>query len=112
MIMFRRDRPALVRCGRETLPRRTLGGESVTGFDEDFSYDPIGNRIATTNYTETGSAIVSEYTANSLNQYTSRTTPGYAAVRGEADPNATVTVNENPVREAVREGLTPVNMSQ
>ena len=76
--------------------RRTKGGASVRGFDEDFSYDPIGNRIATTNYTETGSAIVSEYTANSLNQYTSRTVPGVAAARGFALTNATVTVNENP----------------
>ena len=76
--------------------RRTKGGASVRGFDEDFSYDPIGNRIATTNYTETGSAIVSEYTANSLTQYTSRTVPGVAAARGFALTNATVTVNENP----------------
>ena len=59
-----------------------------------FSYDPIGNRISTTNYTETGAAVVSQYIANNLNQYTSRTTPGYAAVRGEADPNATVTVRD------------------
>ena len=76
--------------------RRTKGGASVRGFDEDFSYDPIGNRVATTNYDETGSAIVSEYAANSLNQYTSRTVPGVAAARGFADANATVTVNENP----------------
>ena len=76
--------------------RRTKGGASVRGFDEDFSYDPIGNRVSTTNYDETGSAIVSEYAANSLNQYTSRTVPGLAAVRGFADANATVTVNENP----------------
>ena len=76
--------------------RRTKDGASVCGFDEDFSYDPIGNRIATTNYDETGSAIVSEYSASSLNQYTSRTVPGYAAVRGFVDANATVTVNENP----------------
>ena len=76
--------------------RRTKDGASVRGFDEDFSYDPIGNRVATTNYDETGSAIVSEYSANSLNQYMSRTVPGVAAVRGFADANATVTVNENP----------------
>ena len=76
--------------------RRTKDGAPVRGFDEDFSYDPIGNRIATTNYTETGAAVVSEYSANSLNQYTSRTVPGVAAVRGFADANATVTVNENP----------------
>ena len=76
--------------------RRTMGGASVRGFDEDFSYDPIGNRVSTTNYDETGSAIVSEYSANNLNQYTSRIVPGVAAVRGFADANATVTVNENP----------------
>ena len=76
--------------------RRTKDGASVRGFDEDFSYDPIGNRVATTNYDETGSAIVSQYEANSLNQYTSRTVPGVAAARGFADADATVTVNENP----------------
>ena len=32
--------------------------------------------------------------ANALNQYTSRTVPGYASLRGEAATNATVTVNE------------------
>lgn len=36
--------------------RRTLGGESVAGFNEDFAYDPIGNRISSTDYDETGSA--------------------------------------------------------
>ena len=93
--MFRRDRPALVRCGRETFPRRMLGGESVAGFNEVFSYDPIGNRVSSTDYDETGAARTSTYTANNLNQYTSRTVPGYAAVRGHADADATVTVNEN-----------------
>ena len=34
--------------------------------------------------------------ANALNQYTSRTVPGYASLRGEAATNATVTVNERP----------------
>ena len=46
--------------------RRTKDGAPVRGFDEDFSYDPIGNRVATTNYTETGAAVVSEYTAENL----------------------------------------------
>ncbi len=36
---------------------------------------------------------VSSYTANELNQYTQRTVPGYAGVRGSATNNATVTVN-------------------
>ena len=36
--------------------RRMLGGESVAGFNEDFAYDPIGNRISSTAYDETGAA--------------------------------------------------------
>ena len=36
--------------------RRTLGGSPVAGFDEDFAYDPIGNRISATDYDETGTA--------------------------------------------------------
>ena len=36
------------------------------------------------------------YSASRLNQYTQRTVPGYAALRGEAATNATVTVNERP----------------
>jgi hypothetical protein len=35
------------------------------------------------------------YTANALNQYTQRTVPGYAGVRGSATNTATVTVNGN-----------------
>ncbi len=57
-------------------------------------YDPIGNRTSATDYDEQGNPLLSTYTANALNQYTSRTVPGYAAVRGEAATNATVTVNE------------------
>ena len=75
--------------------RRTLGGSSVAGFDEDFAYDPIGNRVSSTDYDETGAARISLYTANSLNQYTSRTVPGWASVRGLADADATVAVNGN-----------------
>ena len=76
--------------------RRTLGGESVAGFNEDFAYDPIGNRISSTDYDETGAARTSTYTANNLNQYTARTVPGWASVRGLADADATVAVNGNP----------------
>ena len=35
------------------------------------------------------------YTANALNQYSQRTVPGYADVRGSATNTATVTVNGN-----------------
>ena len=76
--------------------RRTKNGQPIPGFSEDFDYDPIGNRRSSATYNERGEAQTSIYQANNLNQYTQRTTPGYAAVRGEADPNATVTVNENP----------------
>ena len=79
-----------------TSARRTKNGQPIPGFSEDFDYDPIGNRRSSATYNEKGEAQTSTYAANNLNQYTSRTTPGYAAVRGEADPSATVTVNENP----------------
>lgn len=76
--------------------RCTLGGESVAGFDEDFAYDPIGNRISATDYDETDAARTSTYAANNLNQYTARTVPGWASVRGLAAADATVAVNGNP----------------
>ncbi len=79
-----------------TSARRTKNGQPIPGFSEDFDYDPIGDRRSSATYNEKGEAQTSTYQANNLNQYTSRTTPGYAAVRGEADPSATVTVNENP----------------
>ena len=79
-----------------TSARRTKNGQPIPGFSEDFDYDPIGNRRSSATYNEKSEAQTSTYAANNLNQYTSRTTPGYAAVRGEADPSATVTVNENP----------------
>ena len=76
--------------------RRTKNGEIIHGFNEDFEYDPIGNRIWSTTYNELGEPETSQYIANNLNQYSSRTIPGYAAVRGHADADATVTVNEKP----------------
>ena len=76
--------------------RRTLGGSPVAGFNEDFAYDPIGNRISATDYDETGAARTSTYTANALNQYTARTVPGWVSVRGLVDADATVAVNGNP----------------
>ena len=84
-----------------TLARRTKNGQPIPGFSEDFDYDPIGNRRSSATYNEKGEAQTSTYQANNLNQYTSRTTPGYAAVRGEADLNAFVSINGN---EAYRLG--------
>ena len=80
-----------------TSARRTLGADPVGGFAFDYAYDPIGNRTSATEYDESGAPLPSAYAANALNQYTQRTVPGYAAVRGEADTNAFVTVNERPV---------------
>ncbi len=60
-----------------------------------WTYD-VNNRRSSSTYNERGDAQTSTYQANNLNQYISRTTPGYAAVRGEASPDATVTVNGNP----------------
>ncbi len=79
-----------------TSAHRTKDGQPVLGFSENFDYDPIGNRQSSSTYNELGDEQLTTYQANSLNQYISRTTPGYAAVRGEADPDATVTVNGNP----------------
>jgi len=90
------DRYSCNARGEVTGARRTKDGAVVRGFSEDFAYDPIGNRTSSSAHDERGEAQVSTYTANSLNQYVSRTMPGFAAVRGEADPDATVTVNENP----------------
>ena len=84
-----------------TSARRTKNGQPIPGFSEDFDYDPIGNRRSSATYNEKGEAQTSTYEANNLNQYTQRTTPGYAAVRGEADPNAFVSINGN---EAYRLG--------
>ena len=81
--------------------RRTLGGVPVQGFSEDFAYDPIGNRVSATDYDEDGNPRTSLYSANALNQYVSRTVPGWASVRGLAATNAYISVNGN---EAFRMG--------
>ena len=63
-------------------------GTPVAGQQFDYGFDDIGNRTATTNNTR-----VASYSANNVNQYTSRTVPGYVDVLGAAHSNATVTVN-------------------
>ena len=52
--------------------RRTLNGTSVPGFNEDFSYDDIGNRLSAIHYDADEHAIVETYSANELNQYLQR----------------------------------------
>ncbi|MGI6496213.1 MAG: RHS repeat-associated core domain-containing protein [Kiritimatiellia bacterium] len=76
--------------------RRLSRAIDVRGFSYDYAYDPVGNRTSATEYDENGAPLFAEYAANELNQYTARTVPGYAAVRGEAGTNAFVTVNERP----------------
>ncbi len=64
----------------------------VAGQQYDYDFDDIGNRKSTSSNSkpETRNSF---YTASLLNQYTSRTVPGYADVLGTAHSNATVTVN-------------------
>ena len=81
-----------------TSARRALAdnpNQGIRGFSYDYAYDPIGNRITSKEYDHEDNARMSSYAANALNQYTQRTVPGYACVRGSATNTATVTVNGN-----------------
>lgn len=71
--------------------RNLSDGAAIPGFQFAYDYDSIGNRKdATTN----GRAAT--YSANLLNQYTSRDVPRALDVAGTANPNAAVTVNGQP----------------
>lgn len=78
-------------------------GTPVAGQQFTYNFDDIGNRTCTASGGDaTGSNLrTANYTANSLNQYTSRDVPGYVDVLGSANPNATVTVN---LQRAIRQG--------
>ena len=43
-----------------------LDDDSVSGFDYDYAYDPIGNRVSATDYDEQGNPLVSTYSANAF----------------------------------------------
>ena len=75
---------------------REKDGSEVYGFLEDFAYDPIGNRTESAVYDENGVRYASAYETDERNRYVSRTVPGLAAARGDADARAAVTVNGNP----------------
>jgi RHS repeat-associated protein len=78
-------------------------GTPVAGQQFEYGYDTIGNRLSTKAGGD-GSGLnlrTANYTANNLNQYTSRDVPGYVDLLGSANPNATVTVN---LQRAVRQG--------
>ena len=72
------------------------GGGVIPGQQFEYGFDTIGNR----KYARSGGDVnganlrQSDYTANALNQYSSRTVPGYVDVLGEATNAATVTVNK------------------
>ena len=67
--------------------KKLASGTGVLGHDFAYTYDDIGNRkMATAN------AQISNYSANSLNQYSQRTVPGVVDVLGAAQADATVTV--------------------
>jgi len=70
-------------------------GWPVAGEQYEYAFDDIGNRtIAASGGDEWGANLRYEhYSANNLNQYTSRTVPGYVQELGSANSNATVTVN-------------------
>lgn len=61
---------------------------AIPGWSHGYSFDEIGNRLATTT-----NGRASTYTANNLNQITSRTIPRAFDVIGKAATTAAVTVN-------------------
>lgn len=78
-------------------------GTPVAGQQFTYDFDDIGNRQSTGSGGDASGNNLRRagYTANNLNQYTSRDVPGYATVLGTANPQATVTVN---LQRAIRQG--------
>jgi RHS repeat-associated protein len=70
-------------------------GTPVAGQQFTYNFDDIGNRKTTASGGDQSGAGLRPafYSANNLNQYTSRDVPGYVNVLGSANSNATVTVN-------------------
>ena len=74
--------------GQVTSGKKYLADTSpINGLDYAWTFDDIGNRK-----TNTTNSQISNYTPNSLNQYSSRTVPGIVDVTGAAATTATVTV--------------------
>ena len=76
----------------------------AAGQQFEYGFDDIGNRRYARSGGDAGGGSLREqtYTANTMDQSTQRTVPGYAAVSGRANPAATVTVNNQPT---IRHGL-------
>ncbi len=72
-------------------------GTPVAGQQFEYGFDDIGNRTSTKQGGDqtAGSLRPATYTANNLNQYDSRTIPGYLEVQGIANPSATLTINSS-----------------
>ena len=70
-------------------------GLAVAGQQFEYNFDAIGNRTGTQAGGDSGGAGLrpATYSANTLNQYTSRTVPRTNDVVGSAEPGAGVTVN-------------------
>jgi RHS repeat-associated protein len=70
----------------------------VAGQQFGYGFDDIGNRTGTSVGGDQWGANLryANYTANPLNQYTSRTVPGAVDIIGAATNTATVTVNNEP----------------
>jgi RHS repeat-associated protein len=73
-------------------------GTPVPGQQFEYSHDDIGNRTQTkAGGDQSGTGLRSaSYSANSLNQYTSRGVPGAVDILGIAPASASVTVNSSP----------------
>ena len=74
-------------------------GAAVAGQQFDYTFDEIGNRLATARGGDAGSADLrsASYTNNAANQLVARTVPGYVDVLGRAASNATVTLNNQRI---------------
>ena len=68
--------------------RKAVNQTPFPGQEFGYSFDAIGNRL-----TASVSGRTSTYTASAVNEYESRTVPGYVNILGEAASDATVTVN-------------------
>jgi RHS repeat-associated protein len=103
--------------GQVTAGRKYWADQTpVAGQQFTYSFDTIGNRMqAQLGGDQNGANLrVANYSANNLNQYTSRTVPGYLDVMGLVLATNSVTVNgATPYRkgEYFREQLTVANSS-
>src|SRR5439155_22577385 len=89
-------------CAYDNLGHETSGkkycadGTPVAGQQFAYGFDDIGNRGTTQAGGDQYGANLryASYTANTLNQYTSRTVPGAVDILGSATNTANVTVND------------------